>query len=55
MLCKDNDCDTCFKKSFASHKRAVHWIADKNDVMPRDVFLGNKKKYWFKCHKCGYT
>ena len=53
VLCDDNDCDTCFNKSFASSKRADYW-SDKNELKLRDVFLNANKKYWFKCNECNH-
>jgi len=50
-LC-DDDCNYCFEKSFASHEYAKYWIQEKNDKTPREVFLGSKKKYWFRCNTC---
>ena len=51
-LCDDNDCDYCFKKSFASHKKSKYW-SPKNDKLPREIFLGCENKYIFDC-KCGH-
>jgi len=34
-LCMEN-CDICFKKSFASHEKAVYW-SNKNTLKPREV------------------
>jgi hypothetical protein len=49
-LCNDNDCNICYNKSFASHKRAEHWCPTKNgDIKPRDIFKCSNKNYWFKC------
>lgn len=49
-LCSE-DCYFCFKKSFASHYRAVFW-SNKNSTSPREVFRNANKKYWFDCEKC---
>lgn len=53
-LCNDEDCEDCFSKSFASHEYAIYWSYEKNLVTPREVFLGSKKDYWFKCFKCNH-
>ncbi|AQM73374.1 endonuclease [Noumeavirus] len=50
-LCIRDDCETCFGKSFASHKKAEFWSVEKNKQSPREVFLNSKKKYWFGCEK----
>ncbi len=56
-LCDDIDCQTCFNKSFASHKKAVYWDYDRNadDKKPRSVFNISGKKYWFKCDTCNHS
>lgn len=50
-LCPKADCDWCFQKSFASHKRSKNW-SERNQVSPRDVFKNCRKKFEFKCDKC---
>lgn len=59
-LCK-NDCDNCFKKSFASHEKSKYWskkneIEEDDDnmrlILPREVFLHSNKKYLFNCCYC---
>ncbi|AQM73115.1 endonuclease [Noumeavirus] len=50
-LCSSDECEECFKKSFASHKKAEFWIAEKNKQRPRDVFMNSSKKFWFECEK----
>ncbi|SIP85823.1 Restriction endonuclease [Pacmanvirus A23] len=52
ILCSDKNCQVCFKKSFANHKKSKYW-SDKNILKPRDVFLSSCKKYMFNC-KCGH-
>ena len=38
-LCKNNDCDMCFEKSFATHPMAKMWHYEMNyPTTPRDVF-----------------
>jgi len=58
-LCHCDNCDKCYKKSFASSDRAINWsdknINDKNEIIkPRDVFLNSNDKYWFNCHECNH-
>lgn len=50
-LCCDNDCKTCYERSFASHPRSKFW-SKKNDDKPRYVFLKSCKKAWFDCDVC---
>ena len=50
-LCDDDDCNYCFEKSFAVSDKAENW-SDKNDVLPRNVFLSTHKKYIFVCPDC---
>jgi len=55
-LCDNTKCDDCFKKSFASHPKAIHWSNTENgEVNPGDIFQGTPKKYWFNCDKCSHT
>src|SRR5579872_2313001 len=49
-LCDNDNCNTCFKKSFASNKREKYWDYNKNVLIPRQVFLNPIKKYWFICN-----
>ena len=49
---KDNDCDFCFEKSFASNPRSKYWCNEINNCKPRDVFKNTHNKFWFKCEKC---
>jgi hypothetical protein len=50
-LCPDENCESCFKRSFASHPKSKFW-SKKNDKMPRDVFLWNHDKFLFFCDSC---
>jgi len=49
-LC-DQDCNTCFKKSFASHLKVNCW-SDKNSKTPREVFKGSEQRAIFNCDIC---
>jgi len=51
-LCDDENCEHCFKRSFASLPVSTNW-SDKNDKTPRQVFRMSNKKYIFDCDKCG--
>jgi hypothetical protein len=48
-LCED-DCKTCYDKSFASHAMACLWYQPKNGIAtPRCISLMSNKTYWLKC------
>ena len=51
LLCIDNNCEFCYKKSFASHEKSKFW-SKKNTENPRIVFKSSGKKYWFDCDIC---
>jgi len=50
-LCDNMDCQSCFKRSFASSHRAQYWSL-KNEISPRKVFRNCQKKFLFNCDKC---
>ncbi len=52
QLCNNNNCQSCFQKSFASHPKSQCW-SDKNKLKPRDVFKSSGKIYIFNCI-CGH-
>lgn len=52
-LCEDEDCNTCFLKSFASHNKSIYW-SRKNTLNPREVFKNSGKKAMFTCSKCDH-
>lgn len=45
------NCDTCNKKSFASHSKSLCW-SNKNILKPNEVLKGSEKKFYFNCDKC---
>ena len=52
-LCRDDSCDLCYRRSFASSPRASDWnYVLNNGVLPRHVFLNSHNKYWFTCSNC---
>jgi hypothetical protein len=51
-LC-DEDCDTCFKKSFASHHKKDCW-AEENTKLARQVLLGSGIVGIFNCDGCDH-
>lgn len=55
VLCKDEFCDVCFIRSFASSHRAPYWHREKNTLTPREVARCSNKKFWFKCEECHHT
>lgn len=50
-LCKKENCEICFNKSFASNKRSIFW-SKKNQLLPRQVFRNSNKKIIFDCEIC---
>jgi very-short-patch-repair endonuclease len=51
-LCDNNNCNSCFNKSFASHEKSNYWSKN-NELKPRQVFKGtDKKTFIFDCDKC---
>ena len=51
-LCHNNECKSCFEKSFASHEKSKFW-SEKNENKPNEVALNSHKKFWFDC-ECGH-
>jgi very-short-patch-repair endonuclease len=51
-LCDNIDCKKCLEKSFANHEKAHYW-SDKNNILPRQVFINSNTKYIFNC-SCGH-
>lgn len=47
-LCKFDDCEWCYNRSFASHPKAECWH-ESNEDSPRDVTKGTHQKRWFQC------
>lgn len=52
-LCSDNECKTCFNKSFASHEKSIYW-SQKNAKSPRESFLYSDDNCVFNCEKCSH-
>jgi transcription elongation factor Elf1 len=52
-LCKDEDCDFCYQRSFAPSDKVSFW-SKKNKVTPREVIVGSHDKYFFDCGLCGH-
>lgn len=50
-LCDNDDCDSCFNNSFASHKKSKYF--SDNDISPRNLFKSSSKKILLNC-KCGH-
>jgi very-short-patch-repair endonuclease len=51
QLCDNDDCKSCFERSFASHEKSKYW-SDTNDIKPRNVLKSKGLKYKFDCDKC---
>ena len=62
-LCDDNNCKLCLNNSFASYNgktilnnlKINCWDIKKNNLIPRNIFIGTDKKYWFICDKCNHS
>jgi very-short-patch-repair endonuclease len=52
-LCENENCKSCFDKSFASHIKSEFW-STKNKLQPRQVFKSSGKKYILKCNICNH-
>lgn len=53
MLCDDQSCIQCMKRSFASHPMSIYWIREKNgDDTPRSILRHCNIKYKFLCPHC---
>lgn len=50
-LCEE-ECKSCFEKSFASHPKSKYWSELNTNIKPRDLFKGSLVKYWFDCKYC---
>ena len=52
-LCENNECKSCFEKSFASNEKSIYW-SNENKVKPRQLFkCTDRKKFIFNCI-CGH-
>lgn len=51
-LCDDDNCITCYNKSFASCSKAKYWSKE-NKLTTRQVFKSSNNKYKFDC-ECGH-
>jgi very-short-patch-repair endonuclease len=52
-LCNNESCIKCYNKSFLSHPKSKYWNIE-NNIIPRYVFNGTRKKYLFTCDKCNH-
>ncbi len=50
-LCNNDECDYCFKQSFASSIKSKYW-SSKNTFRPRDLRHFSKQKIIFNCDEC---
>jgi very-short-patch-repair endonuclease len=53
-LCEKEDCDFCFKNSFASSIQAANW-SKRNSLPARLVFFNSNTFYEFDCLKCKHS
>ncbi|ALH06785.1 endonuclease [Port-miou virus] len=54
-LCAEEECEYCFKRSFASHKNAEFWSTERNEKTPREVTKNSGRKVWFDCSVCKHS
>lgn len=50
-ICYSENCEMCFRRSFARHKKAKYWLSEKNRHAPREVFAYSHEQFWFECKK----
>lgn len=50
-LCENEECASCFQKSFASHPKVLCWNPT-NPMTPRSVFQGSNQEACFDCETC---
>ena len=50
-LCENEECESCFQKSFASHPKVLCWNPT-NPMTPRSVFQGSNQEARFDCETC---
>jgi len=53
LLCANEECQTCFYNSFASHEKSKYWSEKNGNIKPRQVFKFSHTKYLFDC-ECGH-
>ena len=54
-LCKDDKCEFCFEKSFASEEDSKYWSPKNRIIEPKDVFKSSHTKYWYDCSDCKHS
>jgi hypothetical protein len=50
LLCENNDCKSCFERSFASHEKSKFWDKNKNKTEPRFISKNSMIFFWFTCN-----
>jgi very-short-patch-repair endonuclease len=53
-ICKQEKCDSCKVKTFASSDKVNYWNKTLNKEQPYEVFISAKESYWFTCDKCNH-
>lgn len=53
-LCDNNNCMTCFDKSFASCEKIKYW-SKLNEIVPRNIFKHTMTLCKFNCSECGHV
>ena len=54
QICKQEKCDSCKVKTFASSDKVNCWNKTLNKEEPYEVFISAKQSYWFTCDKCNH-
>ena len=52
QLCSYDECNNCFKKSFASNEKSKYLV--NTNINPRTIFKYSNSKYDFKCNICSH-
>jgi very-short-patch-repair endonuclease len=53
LICENNNCEFCYKRSFASCDHSKYW-SEKNILTPRQVIRESNVKYIFYCGICNH-
>lgn len=50
-FCDNDNCQSCFEKSFKSNPRSSFW-SENNNISPRMVYKNSPQQYEFRCNTC---
>ena len=54
-FCGNDECQFCFKKSFASCDKAKYWDYTKNSLKPIEIAVKSDQRGYFKCDVCKHS